>query len=93
MSAHHHAPRSTTRRNAHRRAIAKSGAACHICGQSIDYTLPHDDPMSFVVDHLVPLSKGGTDELSNKAAAHRRCNSTKAARDFAPIVRRSGALD
>ena len=93
MSRYHHAPRSTTRRDAHRRAIARSGAGCHICGLPIDYTLPSTDPRSFVVDHLVPLAKGGSDDLTNKAAAHRDCNATKAARDFAPIVRRSGALD
>ena len=93
MSRYHHAPRSTTRRDAHRRAIARSAAACHICGRPIDYTLPHTDPMSFVVDHIVPLAKGGSDDLSNKAAAHKDCNGAKGARDFAPIVRRSGVLD
>ena len=92
MSRHHHAPRSSTRRDAHRKAIARSRAACHICGQPIDYDLPSSNPMAFVVDHVVPLAKGGDDTLDNKAAAHRTCNSTKAARDFAPIVRRSGAL-
>lgn len=49
--------------------------------------------MSFEVDHLVPLSKGGADNLSNKKAAHRACNSKKRARDYAPIVRRSGTLE
>ena len=94
MSRHHHADRrSTSRRIAHRKAIARSRAACHICGQPIDYALPSADPMSFVVDHVVPLSKGGADELANKAAAHKRCNAAKAARMVAPIVRRSGALD
>ena len=93
MSRHHHADRrSSTRRNLARAAIRRSGAACHICGQPIDYALPSTDPMSFVVDHVIPLAKGGDDTLDNKAAAHRTCNSTKAARDFAPIVRRSGAL-
>ena len=87
------APRSTSRRDAIRRAIKRSGAACHICGRAIDYTLPYLDPGEFVVDHVVPLKRGGADDLSNAAAAHRSCNAAKAARDFAPIVRRSGALD
>jgi 5-methylcytosine-specific restriction endonuclease McrA len=52
---------------------------------------PH--PLSFVVDHIVPLSKGGTDTLDNKAASHRSCNAAKAARLVAPIVRRCGSLD
>jgi 5-methylcytosine-specific restriction endonuclease McrA len=49
--------------------------------------------MSFVVDHVMPLAKGGADTLDNKKAAHRECNSKKRARIVAPIVRRSGTLD
>lgn len=85
--------RSTTRRDRHRAAIRRGEPACHICGKPIDYTLKTPDPMSFEVDHVVPLAKGGADELSNKAAAHRRCNRAKHANDFAPIVRRSSTLD
>jgi 5-methylcytosine-specific restriction endonuclease McrA len=85
--------RNTTQRDRDRATIRRTGAGCHICGQSIDYTLKSPDPMSFEVDHLVPLSKGGADDLTNKAAAHRICNSKKRARDYAPIVRRSGVLD
>ncbi|WP_396427161.1 HNH endonuclease [Leifsonia sp. 1010] len=52
--------------------IRKTGAACHLCGEAIDYTLPHTNPRSFVIDHLVPLSKGGEDALHNVKAAHRQ---------------------
>ena len=93
MSRYHHAPRSTTRRTRLRSAIRRSGAACHICGEPIDYALPHTDPMAFVVDHVVPLKRGGKDELANTAAAHKACNGAKGARPFAPIVRRCGSLD
>ena len=102
MSRHHHAPRSSTRRDAHRKAIARSRAACHICGQPIDYDLPSTDPMSFVVDHVIPLAKGGSDDdHDNLKPAHhdvpcevcgQRCNRSKGARLIAPIVKRSGAL-
>lgn len=84
--------RSTIARDNHRATIRRGRPACHICGGGIDYDLPWLDPGAFVVDHVVPLSKGGTDTLANKAAAHRSCNSTKRARDHAPIVRRSGSL-
>ena len=84
--------RNTTRRDRDRAAIKRTRAGCHICGEPIDYTLPYLHPREFVVDHVIPLSKGGPDDLSNKKAAHRDCNSKKRARDFAPIVRRSGAL-
>ena len=84
--------RNTTQRDRLRARVARSKPACHICGEGIDYTLPHLDPRSFVIDHVVPLIKGGTDTIDNVKAAHRDCNSTKRARLVAPIVRRSGAL-
>lgn len=84
--------RNTTQRDRDRAAIKRTGAGCHICGEPIDYTLHYLDPRAFVVDHIVPLAKDGPDNLSNKAAAHRECNSKKRARHHAPIVRRSGSL-
>lgn len=88
-----HPKRSSTNAARFRKHIAKTKANCHICGKPIDYTLPHLDPGAFVVDHVKPLKLGGTDTLSNAAAAHRECNSKKRARAFAPIIRRSGALE
>lgn len=84
--------RSDALRKKHRAIIAKAKPACHICGRPIDYTLPYPDPGCFVVDHLVPIAKGGSDAIENKKAAHHACNSKKRARDYAPIIRRSGAL-
>lgn len=85
--------RNSTQRERDRVTIRRSGAGCHICGQPIDYKLPHLDPGAFVVDHVTPLARGGADHISNKAAAHRECNSKKRARVYAPIVRRSSSLD
>jgi 5-methylcytosine-specific restriction endonuclease McrA len=72
--------RSTTIRDKHRRTIARNKPDCGICGRAIDYTLPHLDPASFVVDHIIPLGRGGEDTLANKQAAHRNCNRTKSDR-------------
>lgn len=88
----------TTNRSKHqakrmRATIARTQPACHICGQPIDYTITWPDPRCFVVDHVIPIHKGGKDTLNNAAAAHNDCNSKKRARLIAPIVRRSGALD
>lgn len=86
---------STTVRDRARALIRRSGANCHICGLPIDYKLKTPDPMSFEVDHIVPVSVNPSLEAvpSNWAASHRRCNKQKDARPFAPtIVRRSGAL-
>lgn len=84
--------RNSAQRDRLRARLRATGAACHICGKAIDYTLKSPDPMSFELDHVIPLSKGGTDTLGNAAASHRTCNSTKRARLVAPIIRRSGAL-
>ena len=71
------APRSTTTRDRDRNAIKRTKPPCHICEQPIDYALHHLDPGAFVVDHVIPLARGGADELANKAASHRSCNRTK----------------
>jgi len=39
---------------------------CHYCGQEAN-----------TVDHLIPISKGGTDEASNMVACCTQCNSSK----------------
>jgi 5-methylcytosine-specific restriction endonuclease McrA len=81
------APRNTATRDRDRAAIRRTKPPCGICEGEIDYSLPHTDPQSYVVDHIVPLNKGGTDEIDNKQAAHRLCNrlkSDKTADDLAP---------
>jgi 5-methylcytosine-specific restriction endonuclease McrA len=85
--------RNSATRDKHRARIRRDQPACHICGKPIDYTLPHLDPMAFVIDHVIPLAQGGRDAIDNIKAAHRECNSKKRARLIAPIVRRSGSLD
>lgn len=69
--------RNTTIRDRHRHAIAKDQPPCGICGGDIDYTLPHTDLKSFVVDHIVPFKVSQDDTLGNKQAAHRDCNRDK----------------
>lgn len=55
--------------------LRAQGRPCHICGRPIDYSLPAGDPMSFEVDELVPVSRGGSPyDRENVDAAHRICN-------------------
>jgi HNH endonuclease len=56
---------------------------CHICGQEIpEYlrtvrTLSGYEPLAPVVDHKIPLSKGGPHTVENCCAAHWACNARK----------------
>lgn len=76
---------SGTRRTKLRKRVAELGLPCHLCGRPIDYTLttwtdPKDGrvtrhPMSFELDEIVPVSKGGDPlDFENVAHAHRICN-------------------
>ncbi|AHH22093.1 HNH endonuclease family protein [Nocardia nova SH22a] len=71
------AGRSSTNQSRHRAVIRRTRPPCALCGNEIDYSLPHLDPWSFVIDHVIPLAKGGTDTLDNIQAAHRYCNRLK----------------
>ena len=86
------AGRNTTRRDRHRATIAATKPPCAICGHPIDYTLRWPHPDCYVVDHIQPLDKGGPDTLSNKQAAHHRCNREKSNKPVAGILRTSGVL-
>src|SRR3546814_1352433 len=79
--------RNSAQRERDRRTIAKTGAGCWICGKPIDYTLKTLDPLSYEVDHVVPLSSAKNDSerdrhdtLANKRASHRACNRKHRAR-------------
>lgn len=69
--------RNTATRDKHRAIIARDEPPCGICGQPIDYQLPHRHPRSYVVDHITAIDQGGPDTLDNKQAAHRDCNRGK----------------
>jgi 5-methylcytosine-specific restriction endonuclease McrA len=60
------------------------GAVCHICGSEIDLTLDRRIgkegwEMSLHIDHVIPISKGGPDKLSNVKPSHGKCNLKKRA--------------
>lgn len=81
--------------------IRAMGEPCWICGKPIDYSLgmvtdvatgkrrPH--PMSFVVDEVLPVSKGGSPvDMANCRPAHWICNArrgdgTRPRRQTAPL--------
>ena len=52
----------------------RDGRRCHICGCKVDMRRSGMHDRGPTVDHLVPISDGGKDELANVALAHRGCN-------------------
>lgn len=50
---------------------AKCNGVCAICGKPVKFK-------KMTVDHIVPLSKGGTNDRSNLQLAHLSCNRAKA---------------
>lgn len=65
----------------YRRLVAAQkalGLPCWLCGYDIPADLDPRHPLSFTLDHLVPLSKGGSLlDPANARSAHRRCNSAR----------------
>lgn len=57
--------------------VGRDGEDCGLCGQKIDRSIRWPDPMSLSVDHIVPLSRGGSDLFDNVQVAHLFCNLSK----------------
>lgn len=90
MSQHHKRIDGRTRQRINKAILAASDV-CGLCGH----------PGSDGVDHIVPLSKGGTEARSNKQPAHHdvhcatcghQCNREKSDKLIAPVMKRSSSL-
>ena len=63
------------RRKAKRQhVIDRDGMVCQLCGGDIE------DESDLHIDHAIPVSKGGSPELSNLQATHAKCNLQKGVR-------------
>jgi len=76
------------RKNVNRRGITPSqgtvellrkaaGNNCQLCFEPIDFALPRISRMGATIDHIQPISLGGSDEMSNLQLAHWICNTRK----------------
>lgn len=55
----------------------RDGGICQHCKKRVDKKLKNRHPMSASLDHIVPLSKGGTHTYNNVQLAHLGCNVSK----------------
>ena len=53
------------------------GDICYLCNEKINFRLKHPNPKSPSLDHVIPLSRGGTHTLDNAAMVHYVCNQKK----------------
>lgn len=63
--------KSNKRRWERAHLIDKYGAVCALC------RVPFVKMREITLDHVIPISKGGTDEVSNYQLAHLACNQLK----------------
>lgn len=57
---------------------------CSLCGKKLNPELRGTHDMAISIDHVIPVSMGGTHDLPNLAVAHRICNSRKGNRSLGP---------
>lgn len=66
-----------------RRKILKTRNTCEICGLPIDMELKPPHPLSPVIDHIIPINKGGhPSDINNLQIAHWQCNRAKSDKLF-----------
>jgi 5-methylcytosine-specific restriction endonuclease McrA len=59
------------------KVFCEHGYICNICGNHIDSSLRFPHSMSASIDHVIPISKGGTHTYDNIRPAHLSCNCRK----------------
>lgn len=67
-----------------KKRLLKTATHCGICGQLVNKKLKYPNPMCAVIDHVVPLAKGGhPSAMENLQLAHMSCNRNKSDKLFA----------
>lgn len=71
--------------------LNRYGDTCHLCRTSVDLDAVPPHPLAATIDQVLPLSKGGGDDLLNVRPAHFACNRKKGP-TFGSAMRGSSAL-
>lgn len=61
----------------HNEIAERDGWRCQLCRKMVNKRLKYPHPMCASIDHIVPISKGGTDVRVNVQLAHLVCNVSK----------------
>jgi hypothetical protein len=61
----------------HDKVAERDGHNCYLCEQKVDMSLPRTSRYGATLDHVIPLSKGGTDTMDNVKLTHWICNIQK----------------
>ncbi|RQM94427.1 hypothetical protein COR53_07845 [Staphylococcus pettenkoferi] len=65
--------------------IERDGGRCYLCGDDVLFSYNFNHPKYPTIEHVVPISKGGTHSWDNVMVACRDCNTrkkTKSLEDF-----------
>ena len=73
------ARRHTAKRKRRLRVAYLHGYRCQECRRLIDVSRPPGDPEALEIDHIVPVSDGGRDNIGNLRPLHRRCHQRRQA--------------
>lgn len=66
-----------------KKRILKTQNVCGICGKPVDTKLKYPHPLSPVIDHIIPINKGGhPSDITNLQIAHWTCNREKSDKLF-----------
>lgn len=60
----------------HNEAWERSGGNCFLCGYPM-LRGSQCEMLNFTVEHIVPRSRGGRNDVDNRAGAHQLCNNRK----------------
>lgn len=55
----------------------RDGWKCQLCGKAVNPKLSFPNPACASLDHVIPLSRGGSHKTTNVQLAHLRCNTAR----------------
>ena len=57
--------------------IERDGGRCYLCGDDVLFSYHYNDPKYPTIEHVIPITKGGTHSWDNVMVACRDCNTRK----------------